>query len=142
MDAGYYDGTTFFRVIDGFMTQWGIHPDPRVSEAWREARIDDDPVEASNTRGRITFATAGPDTRTTQLFINYIDNSRLDQMGFAPFGEVVEGMEVVDALYSDYGEGAPRGKGPDQGRIQAKGDVYLAEFPELDRIVRASILPR
>src|SRR5262245_7957055 len=138
---GFYDGTCFFRVISGFMAQLGIHGDPKVSAAWRQERIRDDPVKQTNTRGYISYAMAGPNTRTTQLFINYTDNSRLDQMGFAPIGRVVEGMDVVDRLYSGYGEGAPRGKGPDQGRLQAEGSAYLTkEFSQLDCIQKATII--
>jgi peptidyl-prolyl cis-trans isomerase A (cyclophilin A) len=137
---GYYDGVTFFRVLDDFMAQFGIHGDPKVSRVWRDARIPDDPVIQSNTRGMVTFATAGPDTRTTQIFINYKDNSSLDGMGFAPFGRVVEGLKVVDALYSGYGEGAPRGSGPDQARAQAEGnDYFRREFPKLDHIETARL---
>jgi peptidyl-prolyl cis-trans isomerase A (cyclophilin A) len=138
----YYDGTKFFRAVDGFMVQWGIHGDPRVNGAWIRAHIQDDPVDKSNKRGFITFATSGKDSRTTQVFISYADsNARLDKMGFSPFGEVVEGMKVVDSLYKGYGEGAPKGKGPDQGRIQREGNVYLEkEFPELDAVKEATIL--
>jgi len=139
--SGYYDGTRLFRVIPGFMAQFGIHRDPPVAAAWRDARIPDDPVRQHNTRGMVSFATAGPGTRTTQLFINYGDNSRLDGMGFSPFGRVVEGIAVVDRFYSGYGEGAPRGRGPDQGRIQAEGNAYLERgFPELDSVTRATIV--
>lgn len=139
--AGFYDDVRFFRVLSGFVAQFGISGDPSVSAAWRTATIPDDPVSESNTRGRLTFATSGPDSRTTQLFINYADNSQLDDMGFAPIGEVVEGMEVVDSLYAGYGEGAPRGQGPDQGRIQAQGNDYLREsFPSLDHIIEATIV--
>jgi peptidyl-prolyl cis-trans isomerase A (cyclophilin A) len=139
--SGYYDGVRFFRVIDGFMAQFGMHGDPRVTEAWRSAPIQDDPVAASNTRGMVTFAmTNQPNSRTTQVFINYRDNSNLDAMGFAPFGQVVEGMDVVDGLYSGYGEGAPGGSGPSQGQIQAEGNAYLeSAFPQLDYIERATI---
>jgi peptidyl-prolyl cis-trans isomerase A (cyclophilin A) len=137
---GYYDGVRFFRVISGFMAQFGINGDPAVSAAWKEAPIDDDEVTQSNTRGMVTFAMRGPDTRTTQLFINYADNTRLDRMGFAPFGKVIEGMDVVDALYAEYGEGAPRGRGPDQERMQKEGNAYLeAEFPKLDWIKTAKV---
>jgi peptidyl-prolyl cis-trans isomerase A (cyclophilin A) len=140
--AGYFTDVEFFRVISGFMCQFGIHGDPKVSAAWREARIPDDPVKASNTLGAITFATAGPNTRTTQLFINFADNKSLDGMGFSPFGKVIGGMEVVDQIYSGYGEGAPRGLGPDQGRVQQEGNAYLKkEFPKLDYIKSAVILP-
>jgi peptidyl-prolyl cis-trans isomerase A (cyclophilin A) len=138
---GYYDEVTFFRVIDDFMVQFGIHGDPEVSAAWRYAEIPDDPVAQSNTRGMVTFATRGPNTRTAQIFINYKDNSPLDRQGFAPFGRVVEGMAVVDKLYSGYGEGAPRGAGPDQGRAQAEGNRYFrGDFPKLDHIKSAALV--
>ncbi len=138
---GYYDDVAFFRVIPGFMVQFGIHGDPAVSAAWRPQRIPDDPVVESNRRGYLSFAkTAEPNSRTTQLFINFADNSQLDGMGFSPIGRVVEGMEVVDAIYSGYGEGAPEGQGPDQGRVQAEGNAYLrASFPQLDYIRRATV---
>jgi peptidyl-prolyl cis-trans isomerase A (cyclophilin A) len=137
---GFYDGVRFFRVISGFMVQFGINGDPKISAKWREARIPDDPVRQSNARGHITYAMAGPNTRTSQVFINFADNSGLDRQGFAPFGRVVAGMKVVDSLYSEYGEGAPRGRGPDQGRIQFEGNAYLAKsFPRLDFVKKASI---
>lgn len=139
--VGYFEKIAFFRAIDNFMVQFGISGYPEVATAWRQARIDDDPVKQSNQRGRLTFATAGPNTRTTQLFINYKNNSMLDGQGFSPFGEVVEGMEVVDSLYKGYGEGAPRGKGPNQGLVQARGNAYLeAEFPKLDYINKATLV--
>jgi peptidyl-prolyl cis-trans isomerase A (cyclophilin A) len=139
--SGYFDGVRFFRVIAGFMAQFGIHGEPAVAAQWREQRIPDDPVKQSNTRGMLSFAMAGPNTRTTQLFISFGDNSRLDGSGFSPFGRVVEGMEVVDRLYSGYGEGAPGGRGPDQGRIQAQGNAYLElSFPRLDYVKRAGIV--
>jgi peptidyl-prolyl cis-trans isomerase A (cyclophilin A) len=138
---GFYDGACFFRVISGFMAQFGIHGDPKVSAAWRQARIQDDPVKQSNKRAYISYAMAGPNTRTTQLFINYTDNSRLDQMGFAPIARVVEGMDVVDRLHAGYGEGAPQGKGPEQGRLQMEGSAYLSkDFPQLDCIKKATIV--
>lgn len=138
--AGFYDGTSFFRVVDGFVAQWGIHPAPAVSQVWRTATIQDDPVVASNRRGTLVFASAGPNSRTTQLFLNLADNTQLDSMGFPPMGEVVSGMDVVDALYKGYGEGVPRGRGPNQAKIQMEGQEYLeAKFPELDRIVRAVV---
>jgi peptidyl-prolyl cis-trans isomerase A (cyclophilin A) len=140
--SGYFTDVAFFRVIPGFMCQFGIHGDPNVSAKWRDANITDDAVKGSNTRGAITFATAGPNTRTTQLFINFGDNSSLDGQGFAPFGKVVEGMDVVDKINSEYGEGAPSGNGPDQGRVQAEGNAYLKkDFPRLDYIKSATILP-
>ena len=138
--SGYYDGVRFFRVLPGFMAQFGIHGDTAVTTAWRERRIPDDPMRRSNQRGLVTFATAGAGTRTTQVFINYRDNSRLDGMGFAPFGEVVEGMAVVDSLYGGYGEGAPNGRGPDQMRMHIEGEKYLArQFPRLDKIKTARV---
>ena len=132
---GYYDGIRFFRVIDGFMAQFGMHADPLVTAQWRVATLQDDPVVETNTRGRVTFAmTSQPNSRTTQVFINFGDNVNLDGMGFAPFGEVVEGMEAVDALYSGYGES------PNQGQIQARGNEYLeSDFPELDYVISATI---
>lgn len=137
---GFYDNARFFRVISGFMVQFGINADPKISTVWRTARINDDPVHQSNRRGTITFATAGPNTRTTQVFINYGENSALDRQGFAPFGQVVSGMNVVDALYSGYGEGAPGGSGPEQGRIQQEGNAYLTkDFAKLDYIRSATI---
>lgn len=139
--SGYFDDTRFFRVVAGFMVQFGIHGDPQVAAAWHDQRIPDDPVGQSNRRGMVSFATAGPGTRTTQVFINYGDNSRLDAMGFAPFGQVVEGMDVVDRLYPGYGEGAPGGLGPVQGRIQAEGNAYLDRaFPKLDQVRRVTLV--
>lgn len=140
---GFYDGARFFRVIEGFVAQFGIPGDPDVASAWRDATIPDDPVRASNERGTLTFATRGANSRTTQLFINYRDNSQLDAMGFAPIGEVVEGMDAVDGLYAGYGEGAPRGQGPEQARIQTEGNAYLeASFPRLDHIEGAEVVGR
>ncbi len=139
---GFYNDARFFRVISGFMVQFGINGDPKLSQVWRDANIKDDPVKASNKRGNITFATAGPDTRTTQVFINFGNNAGLDDQGFAPFGQVISGMEVVDALYAEYGEGAPRGDGPDQGLVQSQGNAYLKKgFPKLDYIKTATIEP-
>jgi peptidyl-prolyl cis-trans isomerase A (cyclophilin A) len=137
---GFYDDTRFFRVVSGFMVQFGINGDPSVSTPWRAATIKDDPVKQSNKRGYITFATSGPDSRTSQVFINFADNSGLDRQGFSPFGQVVSGMTVVDALFSGYGEGAPSGRGPDQGRVQREGNSYLKkDFPNLDYVKKATI---
>ena len=138
--SGYFTDVAFFRVISGFMAQVGISGDPALNEEWRAKPIPDDPVKASNTRGTVTFATSGPDSRTTQFFINFGDNSRLDGMGFSPFGKVKD-MAPVDALYNGYGEGAPRGRGPSQPRMQSEGNSYLREsFPKLDYIKSAKII--
>jgi peptidyl-prolyl cis-trans isomerase A (cyclophilin A) len=141
---GFFDDTRFFRVIEGFMVQFGIPGDPTVAAKWRTANLDDDPVTQSNLRGFVTFAQTGaPNSRTTQVFIDYNNHPRLDATGFAPFGKVVKGMDVVDALYRGYGEGAPEGQGPSQERIQNEGNAYLdAEFPKLDRILSTEVLPQ
>lgn len=138
---GFYDDCRFFRVISNFMVQFGINGDPAVNRAWISARIPPDPVKEGNTRGMISYAMGGsPDTRTTQVFINFRDNSGLNRQGFAAFGKVASGMEVVDKIYSEYGEGAPNGRGPEQGRIQAEGNAYLKkDFPKLDYIKKATI---
>ena len=140
---GYYDGVRFFRVVKGFVAQFGIHGDTAVAAAWRTRRFVDDSVRAANTRGTLTFATGGPNTRTTQLFINLVDNRRLDASGFAPIGEVTSGLSVVDSLHGGYGEAPPRGTGPDQGRLQREGNAYLAaSHPKLDSIVTARVTRR
>ena len=137
----FFDGAAFFRVLPGFVAQFGLNSRPEVSRVWATATIKDDPVTQSNLTGYLTFATAGRNTRTTQLFINLADNRNLDGMGFAPFGKVVEGMDVVQQFYSGYGEGAPGGRGPDQGRITNEGKAYLEkEFPQLDTIKVAMIV--
>ncbi len=139
---GFFDDTRFFRAVEGFMVQFGISGDPAVAKKWQEQNIPDDPpVKQSNQRGFMTFAQRGtPNSRATQVFINYGDNSRLDAT-FVPFGQVMSGMDVVDSLYKGYGEGAPMGAGPDQGLIQAQGNAYLdAKFPKLDGIKRAEIV--
>ena len=137
---GFYDDDRFFRVISGFMVQFGINGDPKISAPWRDARINDDPVKQSNKRGFISFATSGPNSRTTQVFINFGDNGRLDSSGFSPFGQVTSGINVVDSLYSGYGEGAPSGRGPNQGQIQFEGNAYLVKaFPNLDYVKKATI---
>ena len=137
---GFFDDARFFRVIDGFMVQFGISGNPDVSAAWTNATIPDDPVRESNARGTVTFATAGPNTRTTQVFINFNNNSMLNGQGFAPFGKVVSGMNVVDSFYKGYGEGAPRGNGPNQGLLKSQGNAYLlTQFPKLDYIKKATI---
>ncbi|NIP59135.1 MAG: peptidylprolyl isomerase [Gemmatimonadetes bacterium] len=139
--TGYYDSVYVHRVLPGRVAQFGIHRDPRINYVWRDAIIQDDTVAASNTRGRVTFAKSGPNSRTTQVFINLSDNTGLDQNGFAPFGEVVDGMEVVDAFYDEYGDGPPRGEGPYPARALAMGNEYFqTEFPELDLILEAQVV--
>lgn len=140
--AGFFDDVAFFRAIDGFMVQFGMSGDPEVSKAWNAHPIPDDPVKESNKRGYVTFAKKGiPNSRTTQVFVNYRDNAMLDGMGFAPFGQVTEGMDVLDGLYKEYGEGAPKGKGPNQMLIEREGNAYLQrDFPELDYVKNATIV--
>jgi peptidyl-prolyl cis-trans isomerase A (cyclophilin A) len=138
----FFDDASFFRVLSGFVVQFGLNADPQISKVWRAATIKDDPVTQSNRPGCVTFATAGPNTRTTQVFINLGNNAQLDSMGFAPFGQVTQGMEVVKQLYSGYGEGAPSGRGPDQGDVSSQGKAYLDKnFPNLDSIKTARIIP-
>jgi len=137
----FYDNATFFRVLPGFVAQFGISPVSAVTTAWSKTEIKDDPPTQSNLRGYITFATSGANTRTTQVFINLADNKRLDAMGFSAFGQVTEGMSVVDTLYGDYGEGAPQGGGPDQEQIEKQGKPYLDKgWPKLDSIKTAFIV--
>lgn len=132
---GYYDDVRVFRVVSGFVAQFGMSGDPKTNAKWDNATFPDDPVKGSNTKGTITFATSGPDSRTTQLFINLEDNARLDRMGFSPFGQVAEGMEVVEKFYSGYGER------PDQGSIAAEGNEYLdRHFPKLTKIQTARVV--
>ena len=140
VESGYYDDARVHRVVPDFIVQWGLAGDPALTAEWMNATIPDDPVVASNTRGRIAFAFTEPGTRATQVYINLVDNVRLDSTGFAPFGEVVSGMEVVDALYSGYGEDSGGGlRRGDQSRIVAEGNLYLdREYPLLDRLLRAS----
>jgi len=133
LQAGFFSQLRFFRVVPNFMAQFGISGDPTSAADWRQKTIRDDPVLKHNTRGMVTFATAGPNTRTTQMFINFKDNRFLDSQGFSPFAEVVEGMDVVDKIYKGYGER------PDQGAIQSRGNEYLsANFPKLTYITSAS----
>lgn len=137
----FYDGARFFRVVRGFVIQFGIHGDPSVQRLWGDMKIRDDPVKQSNRRGFVSFAKLGPNSRTTQVFINLRDNINLDKEGFAPFARVVEGMEVVERLWSNYGEIQPHGRGPDPARIIREGNAYLEkEFPRLDAIVRARVV--
>ncbi len=141
VEAGFYDGAKFFRVLPGFVVQFGLPADPKATSSIDTSNLKDDPVKTGNKKGVLTFATAGPNTRTSQLFINLGNNNFLDGQGFAGFGEVVEGMSVVESLYSGYGEGAPHGNGPDQGRARMFGNSYLeANFPKLDGINKATVL--
>ncbi len=136
VNAGYFKDVAFFRVLPGFIAQFGMHGDPGVNRRWADNPIPDDPVAQSNKRGTIVFATAGPNTRGNQFFINFADNASLDGRGFSPFGRVVEGMGVVDSIYAGYGED------PDQSRIASDGNAYLRrEFPRLDYIKSARIVP-
>lgn len=138
---GWYDGVRFHRVLKNFMVGWGIHDDPYVNAVWKNELLIDDPVIKSNTKGAVSFAKGGANSRTVQVFINYKDNSSLDNRGFTPFGEVVEGMDVIGSLYSEYGDGPPRGEGVYQAMAMAKGAEYFQEeFPNLDRIVRVSLV--
>jgi peptidyl-prolyl cis-trans isomerase A (cyclophilin A) len=136
---GFYDDTRFFRVLEGFMAQIGMNGDPAIQKAWGGANFNDDPVKESNKRSYVSFAkSSAPNSRSTQFFINFVDNTGLDGQGFSPFGQVVSGMEVVDKLYSGYG----RTNVPDQGRITAEGNAYLLkEYPKLDYVRRATIEP-
>jgi cyclophilin family peptidyl-prolyl cis-trans isomerase len=141
--AGFFDDSRFSRVVPGFIAQFGVPGDPPLGAVWRSRAIPDDSVRASNVRGAIAFAMTGPDTRTHQLFISLVDNSRLDAQGFAPLGRVIEGMDVVDRLYGGYGETSGGGmRGGRQGRVFAEGNRFLdAEFPRLDRLIRARVEP-
>lgn len=137
----FFDNASFFRVLPGFVAQFGISAYPAVNKVWEPAVIKDDPVTQANLRGYLTFATGGPNTRTTQAFINLVDNKRLDSMGFAPFGQVTDGIKVVDMFYDQYGEGAPSGGGPDQDQIQKQGKPYLDKgWPKLDFIKTTTIV--
>ncbi|MGH9477349.1 MAG: peptidylprolyl isomerase [Terriglobales bacterium] len=133
LQAHFYQGNAFYRVIPGFVAQWGLSPDPAVTARWQTRRIPDDPVRVSNRKGAITFADSGRNTRTTVVFINLKDNLRLDKLGFAPFGEVIAGMDTVSELDGSYGGGPPGGHGPDPGLIVKEGAAYLTrQFPRLD----------
>jgi len=142
IEADFFKGLRFFRVISGFMAQFGIHGNPKIAAEWKTKTLKDDPVKGSNSRGMVSFATSGKDSRTTQMFINFGDNANLDGMGFSPFAKVKSGgMDVVDKIFKGYGEGAPSGKGPEQGRIQSEGNKYLKRsFPNLSYIISTRVL--
>jgi peptidyl-prolyl cis-trans isomerase A (cyclophilin A) len=132
--SGFYDDCRFFRVVSGFMVQFGINGNPSTQQSW-ERSLKDDPAKESNRRGYMTFATSGRDSRTTQVFINFVDNAFLDSQGFSPFAEVIEGMDNADKINAEYGES------PDQGQINSSGNTYLnAQFPKLDYIKKATVI--
>jgi len=139
---GFYDDCRFFRVIDGLVAQTGMNGDPAIQSAWSSAIIPDDPRKESNKRGTLTFASAGPNSRSTQFFINLSENTKLfDRQALAPFGSVLSGLDVVESLYSGYGEGAPRGFGPEQSRITVEGNGYLKKtYPKLDYVKSATLV--
>lgn len=141
--AGFYDDSRFFRVISGRFAQFGIPGEPSIARIWRTQNFPDDPVKAHNVRGSFAFAMTGPNTRTTQIYINTGDQSRLDQMGFSPFGNVLQGMNVVDHLYSGYGETSGGGmRAGHQDKLFEGGNAYLdREFPLLDKLIRCELIP-
>jgi len=142
VNAKFYDGCRFFRVVRNFVAQFGISGNPAVSRQWSQMVMPDDPPKESNRRGTLSFAMSGPATRTTQVFINLADNKRLDSQGFVPFGRVVEGMDIIEKLDRSYGDLPPRGNAPDQGRMEREGNEYIERyFPRLDYIVKANITP-
>jgi cyclophilin family peptidyl-prolyl cis-trans isomerase len=143
VEMGFYDDSRFYRVIEGRFAQFGIAGDPKIAGIWRDARFPDDPPSASNVRGTFAYAMTGPDARTTQIYINTADQVRQDAQGFAPFGKVVQGMDVVDSLYHGYGEQSGGGmRAGKQGKLFEEGNAYLdREYPLLDKLIRARILP-
>ena len=142
VEVGFYDNSRFYRVITGRFVQFGIAGDPAIAKVWQNERFPDDSVKTSNTRGTFAYAMTGPDARTTQIYINTGDQSRQDAMGFAPFGKVVEGMDVVDSLYAGYAETSGGGmRAGHQGKLFEEGNAYLdREFPLLDKLIRAEII--
>jgi cyclophilin family peptidyl-prolyl cis-trans isomerase len=141
VDARYFDDSRFFRVVPGFIAQFGIPGDPAITQVWKDRRMPDDSARASNVRGMIAYAMTGPNTRTTQLFVSLVDNSRLDAQGFAPIGRVVSGMDVVDRIYGGYGESAGGGmRAGKQARMMEEGNAHLdRDYPRLDRLIRAVV---
>jgi peptidyl-prolyl cis-trans isomerase A (cyclophilin A) len=138
----YFDQGRFFRVVPGFIAQFGVHRDFKVHEVWRELFVMDDPPKEKNLRGTLAFAQSGPNTRATEIFINLADNAALDGEGFVPFAKVVDGMKVVDRFYAGYGEMRPQGKQIDPGRVEGEANEYLVpRFPRLDYIKRAHFVP-
>jgi peptidyl-prolyl cis-trans isomerase A (cyclophilin A) len=141
VNTGFFDDSRFFRVRPGFIVQFGIAGDPTVNALMNSSRVEDDPAKEQNVRGTVTFAQAGKNSRRTQVFVNLKDNRELDRSGFVPFGRVVEGMEVLEKLYSDYGEWSPPGRGPEAARIQTQGNSYLdARYPKLDKLKKATVV--
>lgn len=139
--TGYYDNSRFHRVLRNYFAQFGIHRDPKISQLWRELRFPDEPVKMSNKKGWLSFAQLGPNTRNVQVFVNLRDNKDLDKQGFPPFAHVVEGMDVLERVYSSYGELQPKGGGPDGVKAELQGNAYLeAQYPRLDYIVRAAVV--
>ena len=137
----FYDGDRFFRVVRGYIVQFGINGNPKIQSLWGRMRIRDDPVKKSNKRGYVSFAKLGPNSRTSQVFINLSNNTELDKQGFAPFGVVRVGMDVIGRFWSSYGEVAPRGSGPDPTKIELEGNIYLdRKFPRLDSIIKAVVV--
>lgn len=142
VETGFYDDSRFFRVIAGRFAQFGIPGNPAIAGIWRSQSFPDDPVRASNTRGTFAYAMMGPDARTTQIYINTSDQLQQDAQGFAPFGKVIEGMDIVDKLYNGYGETSGSGmRAGKQGKLFEEGNAYLdREFPLLDKLIRARII--
>mmetsp|Transcript_57327 Transcript_57327/g.136259 ORF Transcript_57327/g.136259 Transcript_57327/m.136259 type:complete len:212 (+) Transcript_57327:74-709(+) len=138
VDDGYFDDCRIYRVVPGFMAQWGINGDLAKYSKWKDSKIPDDSVKQKNLRGRVSFATSGPNCRSCQVFINLVDNLALDKQGFSPIGEITAGMDQVDKIYSGYGESKPKGNAPNQSELKERGDAYLKDFPKLTAIQKAS----
>mmetsp|Transcript_38974 Transcript_38974/g.70950 ORF Transcript_38974/g.70950 Transcript_38974/m.70950 type:complete len:206 (+) Transcript_38974:68-685(+) len=130
-DEGYFDDCRIYRVVPGFMAQWGINGDLEKYAKWKDQKIVDDPVKQKNSRGTLSFATSGPNCRSCQVFINLVDNTSLDKQGFSPFGQITAGMDQVDKIFTGYGESRPKGNAPNQTELKERGNEYLQEFPKL-----------